>query len=268
MTATRPITLITGASAGIGVALAQVFAAHDHALVLVARRQAQLDAVAETIAATGKPRPQVIALDLGAPGAADRLAEELARRGLEPAVVVNNAGFGLVGTADALALDEQLAMVDLNVRVLTDLSLRFTDALARHRGGVLNVASVSGFLPGPGMAVYHATKAYVVSFSEALHAELEPKGVRVTALCPGPVLTEFQARARMPGDYFPLAMVCSPERVAQEGYAAFMAGRWMIAPGYRNNGIALFASLLPRRLLLWIQYRRYEARRAAEAASS
>jgi short-subunit dehydrogenase len=263
MTAAQPITLITGASAGIGVALAEVFAQHGHALVLVARRQAQLDAVADAIAARGKPRPQVIALDLGTPDATDHLAEELARRTLEPAVVVNNAGFGLVGTADALALDEQLAMVDLNVRVLTDLSLRFTDALARHRGGVLNVASISGFLPGPGMAVYHATKAYVVSFSEALRAELEPKGVRVTALCPGPVLTEFQARAHMPGDYFPFAMLCSPERVAQEGYAAFVAGRPMIAPGYRNNGVAKFASLLPRRFLLWVQYRRYEARRAA-----
>ena len=132
------------------------------------------------------------------------IADELRTRGLEPNFVVNNAGFGLVGAAAELDRAEQLAMIDLNARALTDLSLRFIDSLARHRGGILNVASVASFLPGPGLAVYYATKAYVLSFSEALHHELKPKGMRVTALCPGPVATEFQTRAGMPEGLFPV----------------------------------------------------------------
>ena len=191
----RPITLITGASAGIGAALAQVFAAHDHELVLVARREQRLLALADAIAARGGQRPVVLPIDLARADVADRIGSELAARGLEPDIVVNNAGFGLVGRAAELDRAEQLGMIDINVRALTDLSLAFVDSLERHRGGILNVASIAGFLPGPGMAVYHATKAFVLSFSEALHAELAPRGVRVTALCPGPVPTEFQARA-------------------------------------------------------------------------
>ena len=113
----------------------------------------------------------------------------------EPANVVNNAGFGLAGPSAALDRGEQLAMIDLNVRALTELSLTFVESLVRHRGGILNVASIAAFLPGPGMAVYYASKAYVLSFSEALHSELSRRGVRVTALCPGPVATEFQTRA-------------------------------------------------------------------------
>ena len=110
--------------------------------------------------------------------------------------MVNNAGFGLVGLAGARDRAEQLAMIDVNVRALTELSLAFVDSLARHRGGMLNVGSMAGFLPGPGMAVYYATKAYVLSFSEALHSELKARGVRVTVLCPGPVPTEFAAARR------------------------------------------------------------------------
>ena len=128
------------------------------------------------------------------------LAAELARAISSRRIVVNNAGFGLVGEALRLDRDEQLAMIDLNVRALTELSLAFTDSLARRRGGILNVASLAAFLPGPGMAVYYASKAYVLSFSEALHHELAGLGVRVTALCPGPVATGFQARAGLQGD--------------------------------------------------------------------
>jgi uncharacterized protein len=196
----RPIALITGASAGIGAELARVFAAHGHELVLVARREERLTALADAIAAAGGPRPTVLSLDLARRDAVATLAAELSSRGLEPAIVVNNAGFGLVGPAAALSRAEQLAMIDLNVRALTELSLAFIDSLARHRGGILNVASVAAFLPGPGMAVYYASKAYVLSFSEALHQELSRRGIRVTALCPGPVPTEFAARAGLRGN--------------------------------------------------------------------
>ena len=191
----RPVTLITGASSGIGAELARVFAEHGHELVLVARREHRLVELADEIAAAGRPRPNVLSVDLERPGAVSLLAAELGARDLEPANVVNNAGFGLVGQALRLDRNAQLAMIDLNVRALTELSLAFTDSLARHRGGILNVASLAAFLPGPGMAVYYASKAYVLSFSEALHHELAGLGVRVTALCPGPVATGFQARA-------------------------------------------------------------------------
>ena len=127
-------------------------------------------------------------------------------------------------------------MIDLNVRVLTELSLRFADSLVRHKGGILNVASVASFMPGPGMAVYHATKAYVLSFSEALHRELGAQGVRVTALCPGPVETEFMARAGIPDDYFPQFLARSAERVAQRGLRRADARTARRDPGLRQQG--------------------------------
>jgi short-subunit dehydrogenase len=170
--------------------------------------------------------------------------------GLEPQYVVNNAGFGLLGPAASLDRAEQLAMIDLNVRVLTDLSLRFVESLKQQRGGILNVASVAAFMPGPGMALYFATKAYVLSFGEALHHELKPLGVRVTTLCPGPVETEFQARAGMTERQFPRMLFRSAERVAQEGYDGLMRGRRVVVPGTDNKVAALLPRLVPRRLLL------------------
>jgi short-subunit dehydrogenase len=166
--------------------------------------------------------------------------------------VVNNAGFGLLGTAAELDRADQLAMIDLNVRALTDLSLRFIESLARHKGGILNVGSVAGFLPGPGMAVYYATKAYVLSFSEALHKELEPRGVRVSVLCPGPVPTEFQARAGL-GDVSAKSLLgCTPEEIAEIGYDGFMRGKRVILPDLPNKLVPLIPRLLPRWLVLAI----------------
>ncbi len=161
----RPVTLITGASAGIGAALARVFAAHRHEVVLVARREQLLSKLADDIVATGGTRPLVLRADVARIDASRRIAEAMAAMGVEPDNVVNNAGFGLVGQAASLDRGEQLAMIDLNVRALTDLSLAFTASLERRQGGILNVASVASFLPGPGMAVYYASKAYVLSFS-------------------------------------------------------------------------------------------------------
>jgi short-subunit dehydrogenase len=246
----RPVTLITGASAGIGAALSQVFAANGHEVALLARRGLQLTTLADTIEAAGYKRPHIFAIDLLRADATTRTSNELNDRGLEPEIVVNNAGFGLLGPAAELDRAEQLSMVDLNVRALTDLSLRFVESLARHRGGILNVASVASFLPGPGMAVYHATKAYVLSFSEALHQELAPKGVRVTALCPGPVVTEFQARAGIPESYFPSFLTRSADRVARQGYAGFMRGKRLVIPGSENKVLTFLPRLLPRALIL------------------
>jgi hypothetical protein len=246
----KPVTLITGASAGIGTELARVFAAHGHELVLVARREDRLKALADTIVASGRPRPAVVALDLGRRDAAASLAAELSARGLEPDIVVNNAGFGLSGDAAALDRDEQLAMIDLNVRALTELSLAFVEALARHRGGILNVASIAAYLPGPGMAVYYASKAYVLSFSEALHRELSDRGIRVTALCPGPVETEFQARSGMQLPGIAKIFELSPERVAEIGYAALMRGERVAVAGAGNKIAVALMRFMPNALLL------------------
>ncbi len=265
MSALRPITLLTGASAGIGVALAEVFAQQGHELVLVARREQRLAALADAIAARGRPRPIVLPMDLERPDVGALISAELANRGVEPGIVVNNAGFGLVGEAADLDLAEQLAMIDVNVRALTDLSLRWIESLERHRGGILNVASIAAFLPGPRSAVYYATKAYVLSFSEALHRELAPRGIRVTALCPGPVLTEFQARAGVPGARGPEHLTLSAEEVARQGYRGFMDGHRVVVPGFGNRLVTVLSRLLPRRLVLAVMDRRQKARRGADA---
>jgi uncharacterized protein len=246
----RPITLITGASAGIGAALARVFGAHGHDLVLVARRKAKLDMVAEEITSAGASRPTVLAFDLAASEASEHLAIELVKRELQPEIVVNNAGFGLVGDAAVLDRNEQLAMIDLNVRAVTDLSLRFLDSLVRCRGGLLNVASIAGFMPGPRMAVYHATKADILSFTEALHGELATKGVRVTALCPGPVVTEFQIRAGIDQDYFPEVLTRTSARVAEEAYDGLMRGRRLVVPGFANKVACFLPRILSRSYVL------------------
>src|SRR5690348_10756729 len=248
MSAPRPVTLITGASAGIGWALAEVFAQHGDELVLAARRAPEMERLADKLAASGAPRPIVLSLDLAQANAGDRLAAELAARGLTPRNVVNNAGFGLIGPAAELDRAAQLAMIDLNVRTLTDLTLAFIPSLEAQRGGILNVASVAGFLSGPGMAVYYATKAYVLSFSEALHAELKARGVRVTVLCPGPVPTEFQARAGIMRR--PSIMDRGAEEVAQAGYDGLMHGRRLVVPGWQNRFVSRIPRFLPRGLML------------------
>ncbi|MGN6573061.1 MAG: SDR family NAD(P)-dependent oxidoreductase [Pseudolabrys sp.] len=247
--AAQPVCLITGASSGIGAALAREFARHGHTLVLTARREAELAALADSIAGSGRPRPHVIAADIGTVDGIAGLAAALQARGLEVSFLVNNAGFGLLGEAAALDLAQQLAMIDLNVRALTDLTLRFVPDIVRHKGGILNVASIAGFLPGPGMAVYHASKAFAVSFSEAMHQELKEDGVRVCALCPGPVPTQFFARAGIPRGYFPSFLARTAERVAREGYEGFMGGHRVVVPGFPNRVVTLLPRLLPRGLI-------------------
>jgi short-subunit dehydrogenase len=256
----RPVTLITGASAGIGAALAHVFASHGHELVLIARREHRLIDLANAIAAKGHQTPVILAMDLARSDAAEIIRQKLAACDIEPEIVVNNAGFGLVGEAASLDRAEQLAMIDINVRALTDLSLAFVGSLERRHGGILNVASVAGFLPGPGMAVYHATKAFVLSFSEALHRELAPRGVRVTALCPGPVPTEFQARAGLAPDGHPSFLTESAEDVAELGYRGLKDGQRVVVPGLGNKAVTFLTRLVPRGVVLAALQRRNRQR--------
>ena len=260
-----PVAIITGASAGIGAELARVFARNGHALVLVARRAERLTALAGEIAVTGQSMPLVLPIDLALPDAVVRIDGALKARALAPQYVVNNAGFGLIGSAATLDRGKQLAMINLNIRALTELSLAFVDSLARTRGGLLNVASVAGFLPGPGMAVYYASKAYVLSFSEALHRELAPHGVRVTCLCPGPVETEFGARAGSIEDGPPGILTVSAVRVAEAGYRGLMRGQRVVVPGIGNKIVTLLTRITPRALQLEILAARQKRRAASPA---
>jgi short-subunit dehydrogenase len=261
----KPVAVITGASAGIGAELARVFAANGHELVLVARREQRLRELADEIAASGRPKPLVLAVDLAQRDAGAELGGALAADGCEPQYVVNNAGFGLIGHAAAIDRAAQLEMIDLNARTLLDLSLAFVDSLARHRGGILNVASVAGVMPGPGSAVYYASKAFALSFSEALHHELKPQGVRVTCLCPGPVSTEFQIRAGIaPSGAHPLVDVPAA-RVAEEGYRGLMRGKRVVVPGLIPKLLfALMPRIVPRNVLLAQLEARQMARRKRE----
>ncbi|HVX76131.1 MAG TPA: SDR family oxidoreductase [Bradyrhizobium sp.] len=247
---TDRVTLITGASAGIGAELARVFAANGHRVALVARRADRLTKLAGEIAAAGRPAPIVIACDLEQLDAGDRIAAALDAAGVEVEFVVNNAGFGLFGRAVELDRAAQLGIIAVNIRALTELSLRFSDSLIRHRGGILNVGSIAGFLPGPGMAIYYASKAYVVSFTEALHNELAPRGVRVTVLCPGPVQTEFQARAGFNPGLDSSILDVSAAEVARQGYRGLMSNQRAVFPGIGIKIMPFLLRLFPRGFVL------------------
>jgi short-subunit dehydrogenase len=247
---TERVTLITGASAGIGAELARVFASNGHRLALVARRADRLAELAAEISARGGSSPIVIPCDLEQPDSCDKIAEALAAAAVEVDFVVNNAGYGLFGRAVEIDRAAQLGIVDVNIRALTDLSLRFADQLIRHRGGILNVASVAGFLPGPGMAVYYASKAYVLSFTEALRAELAPHGVRVTALCPGPVPSEFQSRAGFEPGFDSTILNVAAADVAQQAYRGLMTNQRAVLPGLGIKFVPLMLRLFPRGFIL------------------
>jgi short-subunit dehydrogenase len=248
---TERVTLITGASAGIGTELARIFASKGHRLALVARRADRLTALAAEIAATGGTAPIVIPCDLEQPGAGDQIAAALAGAAVEVEFVVNNAGFGLFGNAIELDRAAQLGIIAVNVSMLTDLSLRFSDHLIRNRGGILNVGSIAGFLPGPGMAVYYASKAYVLSFTEALRGELGPRGVRVTVLCPGPVPSEFQNRAGFEPGLDSAVLNVSAADVARQAYRGLMANKRAVLPGFGIKAVPLLLRLFPRGFILW-----------------
>ena len=247
---TERVTLITGASAGIGTELARVFASHGHRVALVARREDRLTALAGEITAAGGTAPIVIPCDLTQLDAGDKIAEALGAAGAEVEYVVNNAGFGVYGLAIKRDRAEQLNIIAVNIRALTDLSLRFSDSLIRNRGGILNVGSIAGFLPGPGMAVYYASKAYVLSFTEALRRELAPLGVRVTVLCPGPVPSEFQARAGFAPGLDSAILNVSPVDVAQQGYRGLMSNKRSVLPGLGIKIVPFLLRLFPRWFIL------------------
>lgn len=247
---TERVTLITGASAGIGTELARVFAANGHRLALAARRADRLDAIAGEITTGGGKPPILIPCDLRDRDAADKIEAALRAADVEVEYLVNNAGFGLFGEAIELDRAEQLGIIDVNIRALADLTLRFAPSVIRHRGGILNVGSIAGFLPGPGMATYYASKAFVISFTEALRQELKQHGVRVTVLCPGPVQTEFQARAGFRPGFDSAILDVSAADVARQGYRGLMANKRAVLPGLGIKAVPLMLRLFPRSFIL------------------
>ena len=249
----RETVLVTGASGGIGLGLAEIFAANGFDLVLVARREAELEALAERLRGEQGARATVIAMDLLAPDATAELQERLERSGLDVDVLVNNAGLMEVGRFAELDVDKHERLLQLNVTVLASLTHRLLGPMIeRGRGRVMNVASTSSFQPVPALALYAASKAFVLSFSESLSEELKGTGVTVTALCPGFTRTDMLEKAH--GSHgatqnIPDFMVSDVDSVAKEGFEACMAGEAVVVPGLPNRLGASLVGLYPRWLV-------------------
>ncbi len=242
---TAPVALITGASAGLGVDFARQLSARGRRLVLVARRRDRLDKLAAEL---GNAR--AIGLDLSKPGAAGKLVADIAGSGEHVDLLVNNAGFGLTGRFAELDGERQRAMIDLNCGTLVELAHAVLPGMIeRGTGSILNVASTAAFQPGPGMAVYFATKAFVLSFSEALHEELRPQGITVTALCPGPTATEFGEVAGFAPSSPSSRLAARSGPVVEAGLRGLETGRAIIIPGQMNKATAQANRFFPRAMV-------------------
>jgi short-subunit dehydrogenase len=247
----QPAIVITGASSGLGAEFAKLAAAEGAKVVLIARSRPELDLLAADIDRSGR-FATVLALDLSAQDAGDVIARELEALDLYCHILINNAGFGLYGDAVELDRERQLGIIDVNVRAATDLMLRFLPAMvARRSGAVLNVGSVAGFAPGPRMALYFASKAYLISVSQALMQEVRDAGVTVTCLCPGPLRTPFLGRAGADRvALFKALRKLDTADVARAGWDAMKAGRALCMPGFGAKFAVMTTRLLPRAALL------------------
>lgn len=239
--------LITGATGGIGYELAKLFAQNGHNLVLVARDKARLETVAQELASQHGVQVQAIAKDLARANSAPELFDQVRHLSIRVDVLVNNAGVGLYGLFAQEDPAAELEMLQLNVLSLTQLARLFLpEMLSRGAGRILNVASTAAFQPGPLMAAYYASKAYVLSFSEALANELRGTGVTISVLCPGPTATGFQKRADMLASKLFERGVMDASTVAAAGYRGLMRNKTLVIPGWRNKLLAVSVRLPPR----------------------
>ena len=245
MSGARPVTLITGASAGLGAEFARQCAARGDEVVLVARRADRLEALAAEVG-----NAHIIVSDLSESHAPAGVVADVIARGLWVRTLINNAGFGLKGQFDQLPLSRQLEMIDLNVRALAYFSHAVIKDMVRNGGGaILNVASTAAFQPGPKMAVYFATKAFVLSLTEALHEELKRHGIKVSGLCPGPTRTEFGAVAGF-GDGGPFDRIAADAAgVVRAGLNGLDRNRAVVIPGVLNTVAAVSTRFVPRMLV-------------------
>ncbi|MCB2017628.1 MAG: SDR family oxidoreductase [Hydrogenophaga sp.] len=249
----RPLALVTGASSGIGLALATVLAREGHDLVLTARNVAALEHEALALKSRYGVAVTVVGADLSTPQGPQQLFDQVQALGLRPSVLVNNAGVGTFGPFKDAPLAPDEAMLQLNMNSLVSVTKRFLPGVIAQRGRILNLSSTAAFQPGPNMALYFASKAFVLSFSEALHAELAGKGVTVTALCPGPTRTGFQSAAGMERSaLFKSPWIKTADQVAEAGYRAMKNGKRVHVPGAVNWLLARGAAFTPRPLLMGI----------------
>jgi hypothetical protein len=242
--------LITGASFGIGQELAAIFAREGYSLVLVARSADKLRQLASELEKAHGTRSLILASDLSAPGSAAYVHDQTMRADITVDVLVNNAGFGQFGLFAENDLEECLQQIQLNITTLTHLTrLYLPEMVQRKSGRILNVASTAAFQPGPLMAVYYATKAYVLHFSKAIANELKGTGVTVTCLCPGATATEFHKRANMLGARMLQFGAMDARTVAEDGYRALMSGKPVVISGFKNWLLAQSVRFSPRRLV-------------------
>ena len=248
MTHKRSTALVTGASSGIGRELAKVFAQHGHDLVLVARNEPSLKELGEELVRDYGARFHIVVADLVDPGAPERVAASVREKGIDVDILVNNAGFGLLGPFAETDIRRELDMIQVNVAAPTHLTKLFLPPmLARRNGRVLNIASTAAFVPGPLMAVYYATKAYLLSFSQALANEVAGTGVTVTVLCPGPTHTAFSKIAKNDQSrLFRGGGVMDSASVVRIGYKALMKGKATAVAGFKNRWMARSSALVPR----------------------
>ena len=238
--------LVTGASSGIGAEFARQLAARGMHCVLVARREDRLRAVAQEIEAAHGIRCEIVLADLAQPHAGRELLAEVTRRGIEPELLVNNAGFGMVSSLDETDVGRALKLIQVNVTCVTELTLLAAKEMVhRGHGGIINIGSVVSFQPVGYMGAYAASKAYVLHFSEALWAELRPRGVTVTTLCPGTTRTEFFDQSGVPG-WAERNHGQDVTSVVRTGLAAFDAGRPSVVSGWTNYLVTLAARLATR----------------------
>jgi len=246
----RQTALITGASGGIGEAFARKMAASGYNVILVARSADKLHALEQELAATYTITATGLPSDLTDVAAPQAIYDTLQAQALTVDVLINNAGYATYGKFHEAELQKELNMIQLNITTLVDLTHRFLPGMvARKRGRILNVASTAAFQAGPLMAVYYASKAFVLSFSEALANELADTGVTVTALCPGPTASGFQARAAMEESKLVQSGLMTAEAVVERGYAGLLAGETVVIPGLYNQLGALAPRFLPRKLI-------------------
>ena len=239
--------LITGASGGIGADLARIFAREGFNLVLVARSENKLNELATTVTSEFKITATVLVYDLVDVTAPQKIFQELAEKKIPVQGLVNNAGFGEYGFFEEINLQRELDMMQVNMGAVVQLSKLFLEQISLGSAGkILNVASTAAFQPGPLMAVYYATKAFVLSFSGALANELEKRNVTVTALCPGPTKTGFAADANLDGSDLFAGKIATSEEVAQAGFKGMMAGDTVVIPGAKNQAFAFAVRLAPR----------------------